>query len=48
MRQHEAKELKKRIKYFQKLAYELPNDLENRDILYKKYMEHINKIKMGV
>lgn len=46
VRKHEAKELKKRLKYFQKLADELPDDLENKELLYKKYMEHIDKIKM--
>jgi len=38
-------ELQKRIKYFQSLADNLPSDLENRDVLYQKYMEHIEKIK---
>lgn len=37
--------LQKRIKYFQSLADTLPNDLEDRDMLYQKYMEHIEKIK---
>lgn len=34
-----------RIKYFKKLAKELPKNLENRDILYTRYMEYIGKIK---
>ena len=38
-------ELQKRIKYFQSLADNLPNDLEDGDVLYQKYMEHIEKIK---
>jgi hypothetical protein len=38
-------ELQKRIKYFQSLADNLPNDLEDRDLLYQKYMEHIEKIR---
>lgn len=38
-------ELQKRIKYFQSLADNLPSDLEDRDVLYRKYMEHIEKIK---
>lgn len=38
-------ELQRRIKYFQSLADNLPNDLEDRDLLYQKYMEHIEKIK---
>lgn len=38
-------ELQKRIRYFQSLADNLPNDLEDRDVLYQKYMEHIEKIK---
>ena len=38
-------ELQKRIKYFQSLAANLPNDLEDRDLLYQKYMEHIEKIR---
>ena len=36
---------KSRIKYFRKLARGLPKYLENRDVLYKAYMEHIEKIK---
>jgi hypothetical protein len=36
---------KSRIKYFKKLAKELPKDLENRDVLYKAYMDHIEKIR---
>lgn len=35
----------KRIKYFKSLADNLPKDLENRELLYQKYMEHIEKIK---
>ena len=38
-------ELQKRIKYFQSLADNLPNDLEGKNLLYQKYMEHIEKIK---
>jgi len=38
-------ELQKRIKYFQSLADNLPKDLENRDVLYQKYMEHIEKMR---
>ena len=38
-------ELQKRIKYFQSLADNLPIDLVDRDVLYQKYMEHIEKIK---
>lgn len=38
-------ELQKRIKYFQSLADNLPDDLEDRDVMYQKYMEHIEKIK---
>jgi hypothetical protein len=38
-------ELQKRIKYFQYLADNLPTDLEDRDLLYQKYIEHIEKIK---
>lgn len=38
-------ELQKRIKYFHSLADNLPKDLENRDMLYQKYMQHIEKIK---
>lgn len=38
-------ELQKRIKYFQSLADNLLSDLENRDVLYQKYMEHIEKIE---
>lgn len=38
-------ELQKRIKYFQSLAADLPNDLEDRGMLYQKYMEHIEKIR---
>ncbi|UZS00859.1 hypothetical protein [Pseudomonas phage vB_PsaM_M1] len=38
-------ELQKRIKYFQSLADNLPSDLENRELLYRKYMEHIEKIR---
>lgn len=34
-----------RIKYFRKLAKELPNDVEDRGILADCYMEHIEKIK---
>lgn len=34
-----------RIKYFKKLAKELPKDLENRDVLYQSYMNHVEKIK---
>lgn len=35
----------RRIAYFQSLADNLPQDLENRGILYQKYLEHIEKIK---
>jgi hypothetical protein len=38
-------ELQKRTKYFQSLADNLPNDLEDREVLCQKYMEHIEKIK---
>lgn len=38
-------ELQKRIKYFQSLADNLPGDLEDRDVLYQKYMEHIEKMR---
>lgn len=34
-----------RIKYFKKLVKELPKNLENRDVLYTRYMEYIEKIK---
>lgn len=37
--------LQRLIKYFQSLANNLPKDVENRDVLYQKYMEHIEKIK---
>lgn len=39
-------ELQKRIKYFQSLANNLPNDLENRELLYQKYQEYIEKTLM--
>ena len=38
-------EKEKRIAYFQSLADNLPQDLENRDVLYQKYQEYIEKIK---
>ena len=38
-------ELQKVIKYYQKLADTLPQDLENRELLYQKYQEYIQKIK---
>lgn len=38
-----------RIAYFKKLAKEVllqsPKYLDNRDVLYKAYMEHIEKIR---
>lgn len=34
-----------RIAYFKKLAKELPKYLDNRDVLYKAYMDHIEKIR---
>lgn len=36
---------KSRIKYFKKLAKELPKDLENRKVLYRAYMMYIEKIR---
>ena len=33
------------IKYYQRLADTLPKDLENRELLYGKYQEYIEKIK---
>ena len=38
-------ELQKVIKYYQTLADTLPEDLENRALLYQKYQEYIEKIK---
>lgn len=38
-------ELQKVIKYYQTLADTLPEDLENRELLYHKYQEYIEKIK---
>lgn len=38
-------ELQKVIKYYQTLADTLPEDLENRELLYQKYQEYIEKIK---
>ena len=34
-----------RIDYFQSLADALPEDLENRELLYEKYQEHIETIR---
>jgi hypothetical protein len=36
---------KLRIKYFRKLAKELPKDLEEREMLVELYMKHIENIK---
>ena len=38
-------ELQKVIKYYQQLADTLPVDLEDRELLYQKYQEYIEKIK---
>lgn len=38
-------ELQKVIKYYQRLADTLPEDLENRELLYQKYQEYVEKIK---
>ena len=38
-------ELQNVIKYYQLLADTLPKDLENRELLYGKYQEYIEKIK---
>lgn len=38
-------ELRSVIKYYQRLADTLPKDLENRELLYGKYQEYIEKIK---
>ena len=38
-------ELQNVIKYYQLLADTLPKDLENRELLYQKYQEYIEKIK---
>ena len=38
-------ELQKVIKYYQRLADTLPVDLEDRELLYQKYQEYIEKIK---
>lgn len=38
-------EKQKRITYFKSLADNLPQDLENREMLYQKYVEYIEKIK---
>ena len=34
------------IKYYQLLADTLPEDLENRELLYQKYQEYIEKTVM--
>jgi len=34
------------IKYYQTLADTLPKDLENRELLYQKYQEYIEKTLM--
>ena len=39
-------ELQKVIKYYQHLADTLPQDLENRELLYQKYQEYIEKTLM--
>ena len=38
-------ELQKVIKYYQTLADTLPEDLENRGLLYQKYQEYIKTLK---
>ena len=38
-------ELQNVIKYYQRLADTPPKDLENRELLYGKYQEYIEKIK---
>ena len=38
-------ELQKVIKYYQQLADTLPVDLEDRELLYQKYQEYVEKIK---
>lgn len=38
-------EQEKVIKYYQTLAATLPQDLEDRELLYQKYQEYIEKIK---
>ena len=38
-------ELQKVVKYYQHLADSLPKDLEDRELLYGKYQEYIEKIK---
>ena len=35
----------KRINYFIALADNIPEDVENRDSLYKAYMEHVDGIR---
>lgn len=35
----------KRINYFIALAEGIPDDVENRDSLYKAYMEHVDGIR---
>lgn len=39
-------EQEKVIKYYQTLADTLPQDLENRELLYQKYQEYIAKTLM--
>jgi len=38
-------ELQNVIKYYQRLADTLPKDLENRELLYRKYQEYIETLK---
>ena len=38
-------ELQNVIKYYQLLADTLPEGLDNRELLYQKYQEYIEKIK---
>lgn len=35
----------KLIEYYQKLANDLPDDLDNRELLYAKYQERIQELK---
>lgn len=40
-----TKSQRERIAFFKWLADDLPQDVPNRDDLYKAYMQHIEKIK---
>lgn len=39
--------LDSRMGYYVRLAEQLPKDLENRELLHKRYLEYIMKIKRG-